>query len=54
LLVGVAKADQASAFQEVEQIDRLLTKRFTLNPLQAAKMRASRERLDEKMPERRR
>jgi uncharacterized tellurite resistance protein B-like protein len=51
LLVRVAQADQAYLFQEVEQIDRILAKRFDLNLLDAAKMRAGCERLLEEMPE---
>lgn len=51
LLVRVAKADRAYLFQEIEQIDRLLAEIFGLNPLEAAKMRAACERLEEEMPE---
>jgi uncharacterized tellurite resistance protein B-like protein len=51
LLVRVAQADHAYLFQEVEQIDRILAKRFGLNQLDAAKMRASCERLLDEMPE---
>jgi len=51
LLVRVAQADKAYLFQEVERIDRILAKRFNLNPLEAAKMRAGCERLSEEMPE---
>jgi uncharacterized tellurite resistance protein B-like protein len=51
LLVRVAQADKAYLFQEVERIDRILAKRFDLNPLDAAKMRASCERLSDEMPD---
>jgi len=51
LLVRVAQADKAYLFQEVERIDRILAKRFGLNPLEAAKMRAGCERLSDEMPE---
>lgn len=51
LLVRVAQADKAYLFQEVERIDRILAKRFGLNPLEAAKMRASCERLSDEMPD---
>lgn len=51
LLVRVAQADHAYLFQEVEQIDRILAKRFGLNPLEAAKMRAGCERLSDEMPD---
>jgi uncharacterized tellurite resistance protein B-like protein len=51
LLVRVAQADHAYLFQEVEQIDRILAKRFGLNLLEAAKLRAGCERLLETIPE---
>lgn len=51
LLVRVAQADSAYLFQEVERIDRILAKRFDLNMLDAAKMRAGCERLAEEMPD---
>lgn len=51
LLVRVAQADKAYLFQEVERIDRILAKRFGLNQLEAAKMRASCERLSDEMPD---
>lgn len=51
LLVRVAQADHAYLFQEVEQIDRILAKRFGLNQLEAAKLRASCERLLDEIPE---
>ncbi|WP_244888660.1 TerB family tellurite resistance protein [Pseudorhodobacter antarcticus] len=51
LLVRVAQADRAYLFQEVERIDRILTKRFALSPLDAAKMRAGCERLAAEMPD---
>lgn len=51
LLVRVAQADHAYLFQEIERIDRILAKRFDLNPLEAAKMRASCEKLAEDMPD---
>ena len=51
LLVRVAQADKAYLFQEIERIDRILAKRFDLNPLEAAKMRAGCERLSDEMPE---
>lgn len=51
LLVRAAQADKAYLFQEVERIDRILAKRFDLNPLEAAKMRAQCERLSEEMPD---
>ena len=51
LLVRVAQAHKADLFQEVERIDRILAKRFNLNPLEAAKMRAGCERLSDEMPD---
>jgi uncharacterized tellurite resistance protein B-like protein len=50
LLVRVAKADKAYLFQEIEQIDRILAERYDLNPLDAARMRASCEKLEEALP----
>ncbi|RUS60730.1 TerB family tellurite resistance protein [Pseudorhodobacter sp. E13] len=51
ILVRAAQADKAYLFQEVERIDRILAKRFNLNPLEAAKMRAQCERLSDEMPD---
>ena len=51
LLVRVAQADHAYLFQEVERIDRILARRFSLSILDAAKMRAQCERLAEEMPD---
>lgn len=45
LLVRIAMADGAYLFEEVEEIDRILAKAYDLKPLEAAKMRASCERL---------
>lgn len=50
LLVRVAKADKAYLFQEIEQIDHLLSDLYDLNPLEAAKMRAACEKLEDQMP----
>lgn len=50
LLVRVAKADNAYLFQEVEQIDKILAARNGINILQAAKLRAQCELLEESMP----
>tara|TARA_R110002096_G_scaffold70465_24_gene169041 strand:- start:294 stop:740 length:447 start_codon:yes stop_codon:yes gene_type:complete len=50
LLVRVAKADDAYLFQEVEQIDKILAARNGINILQAAKLRAQCELLEEAMP----
>lgn len=45
LLVRVAMADHAYLFEEVEQIDRILAEAYDLSPLEAAKMRATCEKL---------
>lgn len=45
LLVRVAQADNTYLFEEISQIDRTLSKAFGLNPVEAAKMRATCERL---------
>ena len=45
LLVRVAQADGAYLFEEIAQIDRILAQAYGLNPVQAAQMRATCERL---------
>jgi len=50
LMVRVAKADQAYLYQELERIDFILAKRNGLSALEAAKFRASCEKLEEAMP----
>ncbi|MEP1522144.1 TerB family tellurite resistance protein [Ascidiaceihabitans sp.] len=49
LMVQAAKADRAYLFEEVEVIDRVLARRHNLNPVEAAKMRAQCEKLEEHM-----
>ncbi len=51
LMVRAAQADQAYLFEEIELIDRVLAERNGLNPVEAAKMRAACERLEEEMPD---
>ena len=51
LLVRVAKADGAYLFQEIEEIDHLLADIYTLNPIEAARMRAECEKLEAAMPD---
>ena len=51
LMVRVAKSDHAYRFEEISRIDRLLTRLFGLNPVEAAKMRATCEKLDHEAPE---
>ncbi|WP_298293858.1 TerB family tellurite resistance protein [uncultured Litoreibacter sp.] len=50
LMVRAAKADKAYLFEEIELIDKILAKRNDLDVVEAAKMRASCERLEEEMP----
>lgn len=50
LMVRAAKADNAYLFEEVEHIDSVLAKLYDLNPVEAAKMRASCEKLEEDLP----
>ena len=50
LMVRAAKADHAYLFEEVEQIDAVLGKLYNLNPVEAAKMRAGCELLEDEMP----
>jgi uncharacterized tellurite resistance protein B-like protein len=45
LLVRVAKADHSYLFEEIETIDRILAGANGLNPVQAAMMRATCEKL---------
>ena len=51
LLVRAAKVDKAYLFEEIEQIDGVLAHRYNLNPVQAAKLRAECEKLEEAMPD---
>lgn len=50
LMVRAAKADHAYLFEEVEKIDAVLGRLYKLNPVEAAKMRAGCEKLEEEMP----
>ncbi|MBP0481225.1 TerB family tellurite resistance protein [Sagittula salina] len=47
LLVRVAQVDHAYLFEEIEQIDRILGTWNDINPVEAAKMRATCERLSQ-------
>lgn len=51
LLVRAAKADHTFLFEEIQVIDQVLAQRFDLNPIEAAKMRASCEKLEAEMPD---
>ncbi len=51
LLVRVAKSDQTYRVEEISRIDTLLAEVFSLNPVEAAKMRATSEKLEAAAPE---
>lgn len=51
LLVRVAKSDHVYTVSEISLIDRILAQHFGLNPVEAAKMRASCERLQAAAPD---
>ena len=46
LMIRVAKADKSYAVQEIAKIDKLITELFGHNPVEAAKMRATCEKLE--------
>lgn len=46
LLVRVAMADEIYLFEEIEQIDRILSAAYDLNPIEAARLRAMSEKLN--------
>ncbi len=50
LLVRAAKADNAYLYEEVEVIDQILADLHGLNPVEAAKMRAACELLEDEIP----
>ncbi|MDU8910229.1 TerB family tellurite resistance protein [Aestuariicoccus sp. MJ-SS9] len=50
ILVRVALVDDSYLFEEVKQIDRILAAAYDLTPLEAAKMRATCERLAFELP----
>ena len=50
LMVRVAKSDHTYKFSEISQIDRLLARLNGLKPIEAAKMRATCEKLDKAAP----
>ncbi|SHI78438.1 Uncharacterized conserved protein, tellurite resistance protein B (TerB) family [Shimia gijangensis] len=50
LMVRVAKSDQHYDALEIGEIDRLLAESFSLNPIEAAKMRATCEKLEAQAP----
>ena len=51
LMVRVAKADKAYLIEEIGAIDRLLATCFDLNPVEAAKTRATCEKLEKEAPD---
>lgn len=51
LLVRLAKSDQNYVVQEIAKIDALLANRYGLNPVEAAKMRATCEKLEAQAPD---
>lgn len=51
LLVRLAKADQNYAVEEIAMIDRLFARHRDLNPVEAAKARASCEKLEREAPD---
>ena len=50
LLVRVAKSDHTYLASEISLIDKLLAHRFGLNPVEAAKLRATAEKLEHQAP----
>ncbi len=51
LLVRVAKSDADYQFEEISLIDRILARLFQHNPVEAAKLRATCEKLHDAAPE---
>ncbi|WP_135503618.1 TerB family tellurite resistance protein [Roseovarius aestuariivivens] len=51
LLVRTAKSDRTYVLAEISKIDKLLARLFGLKPIEAAKMRATCERLDRAAPD---
>lgn len=51
LMVRVAMSDHSYKFAEVHRIDLLLSRLFGLGPIEAAKMRATSEKLEKKAPD---
>lgn len=50
LMVRTALADNSYLFKEVAEIDRVLAKLHDLGPIEAAKMRAQCEKLEQELP----
>ena len=51
LLVRVAKSDGEYAHEEVERIDRIVTKRYGLSPFEATRLRREGEQLEAEAPD---
>jgi len=51
LLVRIAKSDGRYDAEEIAHIDRVLAKRFGLNPVEAAKLRVTGEELEGRAPD---
>ena len=51
LLVRMAKVDEIYHHAEISTLDRVLADRFALNPVEAAKMRATCEQLEKAAPD---
>jgi len=51
LLVRIAKSDSEYVFEEIAAIDRILARAHGLNPVEAAKLRATCEKLEAQAPE---
>jgi len=51
LMVRVALSDHDSDLAEIRRIDRLLSRLFGLGPVEAAKMRATSEKLEKQAPD---
>ncbi len=50
LLVRIAKADSQYVFEEIAEIDRILARAHGLKPVEAAKLRATCEKLEAQAP----
>ena len=50
LLVRLAKSDDDYAVEEISQIDGILSARFDLNPVEAARLRAEAEKMEAAAP----
>ncbi len=51
LMVRVAKSDHSYRFEEISRIDRLLSRLHGIGPIEAAKMRATCEKLERAAPD---